>query len=117
MVEIDRMALILKPKQAFIEWLKTVVQDPELPDETLIVDPTVVLIPVIDSDEDLGIYINEHCRQWLEHEFASWCINEKEWPINRDLDTFQKYFDVSVHSLVIDNLTEDYHSYENVTLQ
>lgn len=117
MVEIDRMALVLRPRQPFIDWLKAIADDEHVTDQTLQTDPTVVLVPVIDNEEELGVYVAQNYRPWLEHEFGSWCLKEEDWPKDRDLQAFQKYFDLDIHSLVIDSIAEEYTDYENVTLQ
>ena len=122
MIEIDRMGLIFQPKKAFIDWLKEIHKeefsnDDNLSEMTMVTEPTVVLIPVIEDDEVFDEYIKTHYFEWLTYEFSSWCENEDEWPEKRDLEAFQNYFDVHVHSIVIDNASDDYIMQANTTLQ
>ncbi len=115
MIEIDRMALILRAKEPFIEWLKTIADDDTLSEDTFASDPTIVLIPVIEDDEELGEYIAENCLKWLEYEFASWCAEEGQWPEDISLEAFEEYFSLHIHSLVIDNVLADYSAPVNET--
>lgn len=122
MIEIDRMALVFKPKEAFIDWLKEIhkeefSKEESLSEMTMVTEPTVVLIPVIEDDEMFEEYIKTNYPGWLNYEFSSWCENEDEWPEQRDLEAFQNYFDIHVHSIVIDNASDNYIMQENTTLQ
>ena len=122
MIEIDRMALVLQPKEAFIAWLKEIHKEEFAKEEgseelTMLTEPSVILIPVIEDDEAFENYIKLHYAAWLAYEFGSWCENEQEWPEQRDLEAFQEYFDVHVHSIVIDNVSDEYIMQGNTTLQ
>lgn len=117
MIEIDRMALVFQPKKSFIDWLKSIAEGDDLSEVTMITEPTVVLIPIIEDEDEFNDYIKANYTGWLNYEFASWCSKEEDWPEQRDLEAFQSYFDIHVHSLVIDNLNDEYVAHENVTLQ
>ena len=117
MVEIDRLALVIRPTKAFKDWLISITAEESIADDTIDTDPTVILVPVFESDESLSEYIADHCEQWMEYEFSSWCMIEEDWPQERDVETFQEMFDITIHSLVIDNVLEDYAGMENMTLQ
>lgn len=122
MIEIDRMALVLQPKEAFITWLKEIHKEEFAKEEgseklTMLTEPSVILIPVIEDDEAFENYITLHYASWLAYEFGSWCENEEEWPEQRDFEAFQEYFDVNVHSIVIDNVSDEYIMQGNNTLQ
>jgi hypothetical protein len=118
MTEIDRIALIIRPTQKFIDWLVSITAEESLLNDHIGQDPTVVLIPIFESDEELTDYINENCRKWMEFEFASWCMHEKDWPEGRDGETFQEYFDLEILSLVVDNeLEDDFGTFDNTTIQ
>lgn len=108
MVEIDRLAVILRPKKPFIDWLNTILDEQKVLNDVVAADPTVVLIPIIENDDELGEYIEQHYKAWLEHEFSSWCINQEDWPSRRDFEAFHEFFEINVHSLVIDNVMSDY---------
>jgi hypothetical protein len=122
MIEVDRMALIFQPKEAFMNWLKDIHKEEFSKEEstsemTMVTEPTVILIPVIEDNDMFNEYIKTHYSSWLAYEFASWCENEDEWPEERDLAAFQEYFDVHVHSIVIDNVSDEYIMQANTTLQ
>ena len=117
MIEIDRMALVFQPKKEFIDWLKSINEEDDLSGMTLITEPTVVLIPIIENEDEFNDYIKENYSRWLDYELSSWCSKEALLPKKRDLEAFQSYFDIHVHSLVIDNLNSEYLMSENMTLQ
>lgn len=117
MIEIDRMALVFQPKKQFIDWLKSIAEDDDLSEVTMITEPTVVLIPIIEDEDEFNDYIKENYSRWLVYELSSWCSKEELWPKAQNLEAFQSYFDIHVHSLVIDNLNNDYMLNANTTLQ
>ena len=38
----------------------------------------------------------------FEHELAAWMTDDAWWPEQRDWRTFKKWFDVEIHSVVLD---------------
>ena len=51
--------------------------------------------------------IDEMYEKIFEMELGSWCDDRSLWPQDRSLKTFWEWFDVEIHSLVIDTLDED----------
>ena len=103
MYAVDRSVAIVKPKEPFLEWLRN------LPDseiditlEQLRSDSTVYLIPDFDEIEDALAAIDHIYSHIFEAELAEWSEEESAWPADRSLKQFWKWFDVSLHSIVID---------------
>lgn len=100
---INRAVAVIKPKQPFVDWAN------QLPDakwktslKDLEEDSTVILIPEYDSNEEAEEYIDTLAEGIFEDELFGWCTNKSWWPKNRTRETFWKWFDVELHSIVID---------------
>jgi len=100
---INRSLAIIKPKQPFVDWAN---QLPDAKWETsfkdLQDDCTAFLIPEYDSDFDARMFIEKHCSEIFEDELFSWCTNEDWWPKIRTNKVFWEWFDVDLHSEIID---------------
>jgi hypothetical protein len=100
---VNRSALIIKPAQPFLDWLHQV--DPtstRLTLEDLQREPTIYLVPDCDS-QDQGIeYLGESVRDIFEEHLDGWYRVPAVCPKKRDLTTFQRWFEFSFHSMIVD---------------
>jgi hypothetical protein len=104
---VDRSLAVIKPRQLFFDWLKeTPDWDLDLTLETLRVDCSALLIPEFDEPEEAVAYIDDMFEQIFDMELASWCTDEGCWPKKRTLKMFWEWFDVELHSTVIDTADE-----------
>ena len=104
---VDRSLAVIKPRQPFFDWLKeTPDWDLDLTLETLRVDCSALLIPEFDEPEEAVAYIDDMFEQIFDMELASWCMDESIWPKKRTLKMFWEWFDVELHSTVIDTADE-----------
>ena len=115
MYTINRAVAIIKPKQPFLDWINYHPQGDGFPVtmEQLSADCTVYLLPELDDVTQAREHIRDLCADIFAVELESWYRNPDFWPKKRDLATFDKWFAVEVHSLVIDPyeneiLKEDY---------
>ncbi len=51
---------------------------------------------------DLGTLLETYFAAIFEEELGGWHRRESEWPAQRDLSTFLAWFEVDVHSMVLD---------------
>lgn len=103
MYAVDRSVALIKPRQPFLDWLM-ILPDSELDLtlEQLRTDCTVFLVPeFLDLEEALG-FIDQIYSQIFEMELASWWEDESLWPEHRTVQLFWKWFDVELHSTVVD---------------
>ena len=103
MRELYRSALVVTPKQPFLEGLQSV--DPtssELTLHDLGREPRIHLIPECESDEDFEGYLRRMFSVIFEDQLEGWWTDESAWPGTRTFDTFQEWFDCRFHSIVID---------------
>lgn len=103
MSEINRSLVILKHKQPFLEWARTLDEnDRDLSLQELDDDSTAYLIPEIWQDSDQQGLL-ESCYDILfEEQLGGWWTDEAAWPQKRDLKMFLDWFEVEFHSLVFD---------------
>ena len=98
---VNRAALIVKPKRPFYDWANSL-EGPGLnPDEPLY-DPPLYLVEEVEYSPDPLPALRKHHRTIFEHELAGWHFDAATWPPNRDLDTFNDWFEVELRSLVVD---------------
>ena len=104
---VNRSLAVIKPRQPFFEWLqKTPDWDVDLTLETLRVDCSSLLLPEFDEPEEAVAYIDNMFEQIFDMELASWYMDESTWPEKRTLKMFWEWFDVELHSTVIDTTDE-----------
>lgn len=105
MYEMERIAVIIKPTQLFLNWVKSIPGDAnsntmELKD--LREDCTTLLIPPFESPTEAQEYIEEIYEDLFNAELESWCTDSSLWPKKRDYYTFKSWFDLEYHSIVYD---------------
>ncbi len=103
MYAIDRGVAIIKAKQPFLDWVRNL-PDPDttITLERLHDDCDALLVPESDSDPD-GMKFIKANHDWLfEMMLEGWWTDEASWPKKRDWKTFNEWFDVDFHSVLID---------------
>ena len=99
---VDRTAAVLKPTEAFLQWLqKTDTEMPELTLSQLRANCTVFLLPLFDEPEEVVAYFNERFEEIFEAELSSWTIDDHAWP-ELNLDLIWQFFELEVHDTVLD---------------
>jgi len=88
-VTLNRSALVVKPKQPFLDWLHAV--DPTshrltLPD--LSREPTIYLIPECDTPTDVEDVLQELCDEIFCGQLAGWYTDTDTWPTDRSFEVF-----------------------------
>jgi len=105
---INRAIAVIKPKQPFLEWLNRMPNPPvELTLDELQTDCTTILIPEFDYWDDSQSFIEGISAQVFEMELDSWYHDPNLWPADRDYRMFQDWFNVEIHSMVLDSVDED----------
>lgn len=97
---IDRMAILIRPKKPFYDWLNKVFKDEHpISNED---ENNIYLIREMDSNEDIKKWIMKNFDNLFVNELNDWCTDESGWPANRSYKMFCDWFDVEVHSMVLD---------------
>jgi hypothetical protein len=100
---LNRSAVVVKPKQPFLDWLHTA--DPtsrNLSLGELVQEPTIYLIPECDTEEDVREVLQELCEEIFAEQLAGWFTDESTWPVDRSIDVFCCWFDFQYHSVLVD---------------
>jgi hypothetical protein len=105
---INRSVAVVKPKQPFLDWLNA------LPDSDqpftladIQTDCTVLLLPEFGDDLQAQKFIKKIYPDIFGRELDSFCTDPDWWPSKRDYKTFLRWFDIELHSEVLDTLDED----------
>jgi len=103
MQDINRSLMVVKPKQPFLDWVRSVdSEDERLELKDLRDDATAYLIPEFETFDD-RMEILEWCAGFVfDQELRSWYTDEDLWPGLRDAEIFLEWFDIEFHSLVFD---------------
>lgn len=107
MLLVNRTAIVVKAKQPYVDWANSVgdeddadrivmsLNDPDLDYNVYLIDE------IIDPDELQG-QLQRHYATIFENELRDWHLLEDDWPRRRDFATFQAWFEIETHSVVID---------------
>lgn len=103
MRRVKRTAVIIIPKQPYIDWANSLEEDGVQLGEDYTPEHTIYLV------EDITGYmidkveiIKPHYEFIFEEELVSWHRLVIDWSAKRNLDTFLEWFEVEIHSLVLD---------------
>ena len=100
---VNRYALVVVPKQPFLNWLHSA--DPTSADITLAEvsdEPSVYLIREWKTDKTAHEHLRLVFGPIFEEELDGWYRDRDTWPARRDFRTFNKWFECHFHSVVID---------------
>ncbi len=103
MNEVNRGAIVLRPKKLFLDWVNSTDGDGlVLTLDEVSRDSTAYLTPQIEDDDELREFLEQHYPLLFEQELVGWYQDEDAWPAKRDFPTFMEWFDIEFHSLVLD---------------
>jgi hypothetical protein len=103
MITINRTAIVVMPGQPFVDWLhRANPTSGELSLEDLRREPTVYLLPECENGEAAREYLEEVRGGIFEEQLNGWYRVPSLWPSRRDLDVFDRWFEWSYHSMVVD---------------
>ena len=103
MIAINRTVIVEMPGQAFLDWLQRA--DPTsggLSVEDLRREPAACLLPECDNEEEARGHLEEVRGEVLQEQLTGWRRVPSPWPSGRDLDAFDRWFEWSFHSVVVD---------------
>jgi len=100
---INRTAVVVRPKQPFIDWLKSLPDDDsDYALEEISSDNLTFLIPQCDNSDEAMEYIRKRYGLILEWVFGGWATTEELWPEKRNWKMLNEWFDIEIHSEVFD---------------
>jgi hypothetical protein len=103
MRRVKRTAISLKPKQPYVDWANGLDEDGMKIGTEFTPEAHVYLIEdTTDLVLDLKVLLESYYQAIFEEGLGSWHRVENDWPARRDLATFFAWFEVDVHSMVLD---------------
>ena len=107
---INRSAVIVRPKDPYIEWAKNLDDSGILPESQG--ERTVYLIPEYEDDVEAMSVLGACYDFVFQAELEGWCTDESTWPKNRTFKMFREWFNFEFHSVVEDicgyEIADDY---------
>ena len=105
---INRSAVILKYKEPFVRLINEAdpyEDDPGIASENANEDRTVYLITEDDA-ENIEKWISLNFKTLFESELEDWYPDESLWPKKRGRKTFDEWFSVECHTVIIDTVED-----------
>jgi len=96
---INRNAIVVKTKQPLFNWINLIY--PDSPVEATY-QGTVYLIKEKDSNEAIEKWLKKNYDSIFQNELNDWHTDEKDWPQKRTYKQFTAWFDVEIHSMILD---------------
>ncbi|MGE5409424.1 MAG: hypothetical protein ACM3MI_00580 [Clostridiales bacterium] len=105
MHSLDRHLVIVKPKEPFLNWLKSHYESNNvLTLNDIREDATTFMIPQADQREQNEKYIRSIFPDLFDMLLEEWHLDENMWPKNRDYELFREWFELEIHTIVIDTV-------------
>ncbi len=100
---INRAVAIIKPRQPYLDWAINLPDAPtDLTLDDLRRDCTAILLPEADELAEAEVFIARIYTAIFEMELEAWSRDRRVWPATRTYHTFREWFDLEVHSTVLD---------------
>ena len=103
---VDRMALVVRAKQPFLDWIVQYA-DPE--DRSTIptladlrTTPDVFLIPESETPEAAWAFVRKMADVFFAQELEGWYQDPDYWPAKLDYKTLKQWFDLELIDMVLD---------------
>ena len=103
MHEVNRSAIIVVPKQPFLDWLHSV--DDTSKDLTLrdmAEEPAIYLVEECESQKAFNDQLRKFATHIFEEQLDGWWTEQSDWPANRTYGAFRRWFECRYHSQVFD---------------
>ena len=103
MQSINRAAVVIKPKQPFVDWINSMPDDSsDYTLERINKDNLTFLIPQYDDPDNAKKYIKKNYKMIFDFELWGWITGEEFWPKKRNWQMFNKWFDIEINSGLFD---------------
>lgn len=105
---INRTALIVRAKEPFLQWLKSLPDPPEheMTLDSVNLESLVYLVPEIADDGDEDRVIELAYKTIFENELGGWWTDPNDWPEIKNREQFNEWFEVALHSCIEDLVGE-----------
>jgi hypothetical protein len=101
---VNRAAISVTPKQPYLDWANAIDEDGVKIDEDFWPEKHIYLIEdvsdIIPFDQEA--IVRPYFKTIFAEELNSWYRLESAWPSPRTFEVFLEWFDVDVHSMILD---------------
>lgn len=99
---LNRSVAIIRLKEPFFKWLKTLPDPLDISKDIINRDTTAYLLPALIYDSEEAELLQQFYDLIFKEQLNGWWTEQSDWPKKRDLATFKNWFDLEFHSLVLD---------------
>lgn len=100
---LNRSAISIQLKQPFVDWINSLDEEGEqVTLEEVNLEATTYLIPELEDEDALEVFIDERHFELLENELFSWEDDDSYWPADMDRALFDEFLDVKLSFMVFD---------------
>ena len=103
MILVNRSAIIVKPRQPFLDWVNSV--EPEGDQVTLddlMQEPTIYLLPSCETENQFLAAVRKLSQEIFSQELEGWYNDPETWPRDLSFKVFCQWFEFTHHSMVVD---------------
>ncbi|CAG0940623.1 hypothetical protein BROC_01106 [Candidatus Brocadiaceae bacterium] len=97
---LKRIALVLKPRQPFHNWLLTVEPGEDFLDE--LKDGDVYLLSGYEEISQMQNWLKRNFDSIFTDQLNNWYTDEALWPQNRTMEMFNEWFEYSLCATILD---------------
>lgn len=103
---VNRDALILFPKKPLFDWVNYIYPEDKIEYTQPMAhdEADIFLIDEFLHYSNAIEYLKENYLEFFQHELFDWTTDENLWPEKLTWELFEKWFDYSIQSVVIDTL-------------
>jgi len=99
---VNRCVVTVLAREPFLIWLQSLPESGDLTIDEVNQDATAYLLPDYEDDDEQQLILAQYYDLIFEDQLAGWWTEESDWPENRDLQVFTRWFSVEFHSIVVD---------------
>ncbi len=99
---INRTALIVIPKQPYIDWANSLDDGVKLNINNPRYEYSLYLIDNVVREADVERVLKQYYVEIFEQELEAWHLKKEDWPKQRGFQTFKRWFELKICSMVLD---------------
>ena len=107
---INRTAVTITGAKPYVDWTLTTDADANKGAITVARARTygsAFLMPEFELEEDIQEWVEDNAVWIFEFQLGAWTDDESTWPPIRDLKSFREWFNIDIHSVVVDVADDD----------
>ena len=106
MLPVNRQLILIRPKEALVTWVHSILPDFPIAWEDLGKHDSAnaYLIPVFEEPEEALAWVKENFEYFLTEELLDWVEEEQYLPKELTQEMFEDFCDCEFHSMVLDTI-------------